>query len=158
MDKFSLRRMPLLLALAMLALAALVLTGGASASRPTFYSSPTITYKDGSPVTAPKVGDVVQGNNGGIYCDPSCDPLDPTAQFPNGPNQVLLSGDDPPVGTFFQFRRCNDSGCFVAQAKSTNRYYTITSADAGYGIRLTVILTNIDCTYPRSYDQYQECR
>ena len=132
-------------------LALLIVAPSALAEQPRFVQGPDVDILVGgtqhvdTPPAIPFVGDTLWGNNGSPYCNPVCDPSDPS-QIPT-PLQVLLPGNgEPPPGQFYSWRRCNDAGCAEVQGKSsTVNTYVIKAADAGSKIQLVVWLTNYDC-------------
>ena len=132
-------------------LSLLIVAPSALAEQPRFVQSPDVDILVGgkqhvdTPPAIPFVGDTLWGNNGSPYCNPVCDPNDPS-QIPT-PLQTLLPGNgEPPPGQFYSWRRCNDAGCVEVQGKSsTANTYVIQAADAGSKIQLVVWLTNYDC-------------
>ena len=121
----------------------------ALAEAPVFMSPPDIDIIRGdqrlkTPPNTPNVGDTLWGNNGSPYCNPSCDPNDPSQQ--PQPFQNLHPGNgEPPTGQFYSWNRCTDAGCVQVQAKSSNHLYLVTAADAGARMQLVVHLTTRDC-------------
>ncbi len=132
------------------AAAALVaLAPPASAQAPVFVKAPDVDILVGeqhvdTPPTAPKVGDKLWGNNGSPFCDPKCDPNDPSQQ--PQPFQTLLPGNgEPPSGQFFSWNRCL-GGCVQVQSKSTDvNTYVVKPEDAGAKLQFVVWVTNYDC-------------
>jgi hypothetical protein len=145
----------------------LIVAPSALAEQPRFVQDPDIDIlvngKDhvDTPPAVPFVGDTLWGNNGSPYCNPVCDPNDPSQQVQ--PYQTILPGNgDPPPGQFYSWRRCNDAGCFEVQGKSAKaNTYVVQAADAGSKIQLVVWLTNYDCgeVVREGPDKgHQECR
>ena len=144
------------------AAALVLLAPAASAQAPRFVQGPDVDILVGSqhvdtPPVAPKVGDTLWGNNGSPYCDPVCDPNDPSQQPKSF--QILLPGNGgPPSGQFFSWRRC-DNGCVEVQPKSsTENTYVVKPEDAGSKLQFVVTLTNYDCGEVRRDNGQQECR
>lgn len=146
-------------ALAAFAAVVLVVTPTAFAVRPQILGSPALFIGGPTgprtPDAMPHVGDVLWTETPTVACDPSCDPNSPDADPHVGNREVL--GGTPPAGLAYQFERCS-ALCTVAQAKSTQKTYVVQPADVGSSIRVVFMATNLDCSYPRSYDQYQACR
>jgi hypothetical protein len=109
-----------------------------------------------SPPAVPHVGDTLYSSTPSVHCDPSCDPNNPDANPAVG-NRELFGGTGP-AGLAYQFERCdNPDHCIVVQARSTTNTYVVQPSDAGFALRVVFMATNLDCSYPRSYDQYQHC-
>jgi hypothetical protein len=158
-----LTRLSIVLAGALVSL--LIAAPSALAEQPRFVQSPDVDILVGgtqhvdTPPAVPFVGDTLWGNNGSPYCNPVCDPNDPSQQVQ--PWQTILPGNgEPPPGQFYSWRRCNDTGCTEVQGKSpTANTYVIKAADAGSKIQLVVWLTNYDCgEVVRDGPKAQECR
>jgi hypothetical protein len=107
-----------------------VYTGGATArssESPKMVSSPTVTDTQGNPLTATKVGDTIQGNNGSWYCSPPY------------PGMGGCKFD-------FQWQRCNEGGAACVDiAGQTNQRRVVTQDDVGGRLRVMVSATNYDC-------------
>ncbi len=152
------------LCISLTALLFLVVAPSALAEQPRFVQYPDIDIllngKEhiDTPPASPNVGDTLWGNNGSPYCNPVCDPNDPSQQ--PKPFQILLPGNGvPPPGQFFSWRRCDGAGCTEVQAKSTTaNTYVVKAADAGSKIQFLVSLTNYDCGEVRRDNGQQECR
>ncbi len=116
------------------------------------------------PPNQPKVGDTIESTWATFACDPGCDPNQPDADPAVGVKEIHPSGYGPPVGISMAWERCSStatSSCRVVKARSYDRSanrYEVTDADVGSMIRSAVYATNLDCGYPRSYDQHQDCR
>jgi hypothetical protein len=135
----------------------------ALAQQPVFIVGPDVDILNGqqhidTPPAVPQVGDTLWGNNGSPYCDPACDPNNPSQQ--PKPFQILLPGNgEPPSGQFFSWRRCNGSGCTEVQGKSTTvNTYVVKPEDAGSQLQFVVTLTTYDCGEVRRDNGTQECR
>ncbi len=139
---------------------ALVFASRSEAARPVFFSAPAtrVVAVDSSqapaPPAVPHVGHRLWGDNGGVTCDPSCDPRSPDAA--QKPGQTFLGGQGP-VGQTYEFYRRTQAGYVLVRPRSPDNTYVVQPADAGSQILLKVYATNFDCAYPRS-DGYQECR
>jgi hypothetical protein len=124
------RRLPLLVAPALLGALFAVFAGGATArssESPKVISSPTVTDTQGAPLTSVKVGDTIQGNNGSWYCSPPY------------PGMGGCKND-------FQWQRCNEGGGDCANIPGeTNQRRVVTQADVGSRLRVMVFGTNYDC-------------
>ena len=146
---------------------AVVSTG--SASPPKVMGDPSIGIVSGFnllpfPANTPKVGDTIESTWATFLCDPVCDPNSYEADPAFGNRTVHPSAFGPPVGISMAWERCSStatSSCTVVLGRSfgssANRY-TVTTADVGYMIRSAVYATNLDCGYPRSFDNHQDCR
>ena len=149
---------------AVAALAATFLVGvqSASAQHPVIAGTPALFiggdefHGTRTPPAVPHIGDTLTSSWPATYCDPSCDPANPDADPTVGNREVF--GGTPPAGIMFQFERCdNPDHCVVAQDRSTKNTYVVQPSDAGWMLRVVFQATNLDCSYPRSYDQYQHC-
>jgi len=150
-------------------LCSLALASSASASPPIVMGDPSIGIVSGFdllpfPANAPKVGDTIESSWASFLCDPGCDPTQPDADPKVGNRTVNPSAFGPPVGFSMAWERCattETSSCTVVRERSFERTanrYVVTDADVGFMLRSAVYATNLDCGYPRSYDQHQECR
>jgi hypothetical protein len=151
-------------------LCSFVLVSSGSASPPKVMGDPSLGIVEGGfnllpiPANRPKVGDTIESTWATFACDPGCDPSQSDADPTVGNRTVNPSAYGPPVGISMAWERCSStatSSCQVvlgrSYEKSANRY-VVTDADVGFMIRSAVYATNLDCGYPRSYDQHQECR
>ena len=157
------------LSLFAVALCSLILAASGSASPPKVMGDPSIGIVQGfnllpMPAHTPKVGDIIESTWATFACDPGCDPTQSDADPSVGNRHLNPSAYGPPVGISMAWERCSStatSSCRVvlgrSYEKSANRY-TVTDADVGFMLRSAVYATNLDCSYPRSYDQYQECK
>jgi len=127
------------------ALLTLVLAGSAGATRPGWYSNPSITG-------SADVGATLTASDGGLYCDPGCvaagpDPARPGTYFEwvSCPS-ATSGGSDAPAGGLPDQRRPCPGGTSLSGAPSTTATtYTVKSSDAGRWIQLHVVATNYDC-------------
>jgi hypothetical protein len=116
------------------------------------------------PAHAPQIGDTIESTWATFSCDPGCDPTEPDADPTVGNRTVHPSAFGPPVGISMAWERCSStatSSCSVVRPRSFERSanrYLVTEADAGFMIRSAAYATNLDCGFPRSYDQHQDCR
>jgi hypothetical protein len=161
--------MKIRLSLFAVALCSLFLVASGSASPPKVMGDPSIGIVSGFnllpfPANVPKVGDVIESTWATFACDPSCDPNSSEADPTQGNRHLNPSAFGPPVGISMAWERCSStatSSCTVVLGrsydKSANRY-TVTQADVGFMLRSAVYATNLDCGYPRSFDQLQECK
>src|SRR5215204_3109328 len=162
--------MKIRLSLFAVVLSACVLVASGAASPPLVAGDPSIGIVSGGfnllpiPANAPKVGDTIESTWATFACDPSCDPTSSEADPAWGNRTVNPSAFGPPVGISMAWERCSStatSSCSVVLgrsfAPSANRYL-VTAGDVGFMLRSAVYATNLDCGYPRSYDNHQECR
>jgi len=150
-------------------LCSFVLASAGAAQPPQVAGDPSIGIVSGfnmlpSPPNVPKVGDIIESTWATFVCDPGCDPTQPDADPKVGNRTVNPSAYGPPVGISIAWERCSStatSSCRVVLGRSFDRSasrYTVTDADVGFMIRSAIYATNLDCGYPRSYDNHQECR
>jgi hypothetical protein len=151
------------------ALCLVALAPGAGAVPPVVAGDPSLWLVQGAqlvpiPDGGPKIGDTIESTWATFYCDPSCDPNSPDADPTVGNREVFPSDAGPPAGFKMAWERCPDSsgvGCTVVRDRSNApgvARYLIGDADSGKYLRSAIYATNLDCGYPRSYDQHQECR
>jgi hypothetical protein len=116
--------------LLLIALAALVLVlpQGAAAQEPTWYSLPYILGPN-----PPKVGDQLSGENGGLYCSPTC------------------------FRQQYQWFHCtantNYSNCVAATPVQDSKFYKVQESDIGWSLVVQVQAENHDCNEANT-----ECR
>ena len=149
-------------AMAALAATFFVVVPSAVAQKPVISGTPAIFVggPEGtgawSPPAVPHIGDTLYSSTPSAHCDPSCDPNNPDADPKVGNREVFYG--TPPAGYAYQFEKCDGPDhCVVVQAKSTKNTYVVQSTDAGWMLRVVFMATNLDCAYPRSYDNYQHC-
>jgi len=152
--------------MAALAATALVVAPSALAQKPVivgmpamFIGGPEGTGRPQTPPAVAQIGDTLYSSEPTAICDPSCDPTNPDADPTVGNREVFPSASTGPAGLFWQFEKCdNPDHCLVVQPKSTKNTYVVQPSDAGWMLHVVFMVTNLDCAYPRSYDQYQSCR
>jgi len=149
-------------AMAALALTFFVIVPSAVAQKPVISGTPAIFIggPEGtgawSPPAVPRIGDTIYSSTPSVHCDPSCDPNNPDADPKVGNREVFYG--TPPAGYAYQFEKCDaPTNCVVVQARSTKNTYVVQPTDAGWMLRVVFMATNLDCAYPRSYDNYQHC-
>jgi hypothetical protein len=152
-----------LIAVAFLTTLALVLAfaGSASASRPGFYSAPSVALGD------KVVGSTLVASDGALNCEPACEPAGPTPERAGRFFQWLVCDgphgggrDVPPGGQKDEGGPC--PGAVIVKPKvriqsdpNANRY-TVRPEDAGKYIQVEVIAVNLDCT-DRKSDGTHDC-
>ena len=119
------------------------------------------------PPAVAHVGDTIESTWGVFYCDPSCNPANADADPTVGNREVHPSAYGPPAGFFMEWDRCDAPGgdpnhatCAVIVPRSSDKAtqdYVVKPEDAGHYLRTTIYATNLDCGYPRSYDNHQDC-
>ena len=115
------------------------------------------------PPNVPHVGDTIESTWATFYCDPSCNPANSDTDPTVGNREVHPSGYGPPAGFFMEWERCDTdagTGCVVIVPRSSDKAtadYVVKPEDAGHFLRSAVYATNLDCGYPRSYDNHQDC-
>lgn len=119
------------------------------------------------PPAVPKAGDTIESTWGVFYCDPSCNPNNSDTDPTVGNREVHPSGYGPPAGFFMEWDRCDAPGgdpnhatCAVIVPRSSDlktQDYVVKPEDAGHYLRTIIYATNLDCGYPRSYDNHQDC-
>jgi hypothetical protein len=131
----------------LLALVVLVFAGSARAERPGWYANPSLA----GPA---QVGATLQGNVGGLKCEPNC--LGTAYEWLSctGPGNA---GADRPTGGL-PFDGNPAPGCVVRVPFPGSLSYVVRPDDAGRHIQLHIVADNVDCGDINHSTGTQECR
>ena len=147
---FSLRAGALAAVAALAVLLSLILAAPANAERPGWFSPPEIV------LGSPTVGSTLQGSDGGLRCDPACQPAGPTPDQPgtyfqwlvctgpHGGGKAAPAGGMPDEGGPCPGARIVKAQINLLKDPSANTY-VVRSADGGLYIQMEVIARSYDC-------------
>jgi hypothetical protein len=130
----------------LLALGVLVFAGSANAERPGWYANPSLA----GPA---RVGATLEGNVGGLKCEPDC--LGTAYEWLSCTGPGNAGADRPTGGLPFDGQPA--PGCEVRVAFPGSLTYVVRPEDANRHIQLHIVAENNDCGDRRN-DGSQECR